>query len=139
MEEVSKISKIAAIANTQATTIAATFTKGDGKDYIFRIPKSEAATLKIGDGVLVEATRDRASPDLVYVTAIHEESELCVDALFTYRWVIGRINNALVQEMREAEEKLVADYRAAERKKIREQLVAEYFPTALPAQETPEK
>lgn len=95
---------------------------GQDKSYTYKAPKS--LELKVGDIVTVNSP----SRGVVtcYVDKVDETADIDVNATFNYEWIIGKVDVEPYKDRKERERQFAALMLEIERKRQRENLLADF-------------
>lgn len=115
-------------AGAPGTNLGQIKTKGKrGRGYIYKVPKSW--DIKEGDTLIV--LTERAGLAFVHVVSVDEKPDIDVDAEFSYRWAVQKVDLTEFQKLTLKEEQFGNQMLEVERVKQRESLL-ESFRNSLP-------
>jgi hypothetical protein len=119
-----KLRNAIVIADESLTTIGVQYhgSKGPGaQTYTFICTKGLAATLKEDDMVIIEG-RDKGTLNYAYVVEVHEESEIDIDADYDHKYAFQKVDRALLDALKTAEEGKLQEIKKQQREHYRSQV-----------------
>lgn len=118
-----KAKHILSLIQNDMTTVAVSYKPHSTKHYTFKALKSEE--LKAGDFVIVPCAADetRFGFHVCRIEAVHDEPQIDTDAVYTYKWLVGKIDTTRYAGILEVEERFEAMINKLRQKQMRRQLV----------------
>ena len=99
-------------AMQDAKTVVVTFTGTPNKTYTYKVPKEWE--VKVGDELVVRSPWNGSV--VVTVKEVNEDYDIDLQAKFTYKWAVSKVDNAAYDELLKAEEKNAKQLKALQRK-----------------------
>ena len=108
-------------AMQDAQTVVVTYTGTPNKTYTYKVPKEWK--VEAGDELVVRSQRNGSV--VVTVKEVNEDYDIDLQAKFTYKWAVSKVDNATYDERLQAEEKNAKQLKALQRKaELKKQLAA---------------
>lgn len=104
----------------EATTLKARFTR-QGRIYTFRVLRSLAEKLEVGDRVVAKLNNGQFK--IVQVDSIDKEPDIELDAVIDYTWVFQKVDMEQIEELTAQDERIANDIYRMRTQQARHQLL----------------